>query len=241
MATKIDIAFFPDTDYGGNYNLFTTDLQGIIRGAFFNTSDERFSRYYTNSRNYFNLWAAPFGANATGCSRRDFPNPTDLFIGAMDGRVILHTEDFGDCAAIALGASGTVSTNSIRVANGERPEVIFVHESGHFLHGLGDEHDQGGGYRIGGDCANIFESQAACNAAPERSLPRKGGGSPPICRRVSEVSGTLGFPWWRGEIPTISGAVADTMKESSAEARWETDCAYCIGRRFGFCKAGSCY
>jgi hypothetical protein len=72
---RIDLGVFPDTDYRTGtpvfvdpYSRFTADLDTILDGAFFNTTD-LFANRYTGDRQFFNLWAGPFGANAEGCTR----------------------------------------------------------------------------------------------------------------------------------------------------------------------------
>jgi hypothetical protein len=109
-----------------------------VVGAFFNSHDV-FAQEYSQLRRSVNIWAAPFGANASSsCSARDFSDSAiSPIVGVVDGRVIVHTEDFNDCAAIALGGGGTVNVSTGSRDRQERPEVIFVHESGHFLHGQG--------------------------------------------------------------------------------------------------------
>jgi hypothetical protein len=131
-----------------------------------------------------------------------------------------------------LGAGGTVNTSGSR---GERPELIFVHESGHFLHGQGDEYP-GGGHAIAGDCANIFPSQAACEASPDRNNTTR-------CERISSDTASASYKWWRGVDydSTSSEERYDIMRDVGADTSWQTDCAYCFHHRFSLCRTGFCY
>src|SRR5262245_7396070 len=63
MVSKINIVFFPDSDYVPFYTEFTTHMGNIVRGAFFNFG-QAFASTYTLFRPSMNLWAAPFGADA---------------------------------------------------------------------------------------------------------------------------------------------------------------------------------
>lgn len=217
MDEKIDIGFFPDQDYGGLYTEFTNDVETIALGAFFNSSQE-FSSTYTLFRPSVNLWAAPFGADAEGCSRT-FNTLVTPIAAAMDGKAIVHKNSFRDCAAIALGGGGSV------YAKAGDADWIFVHESGHFLHGQGDEYCCDGGYGTSGGCANVFSSQAACQAAAPGH-----NANPARCVQI----GTTGA--WRND----EGAL-ETMDDRTDSSNWRDDSNYCVVQRFINCGNGSCY
>lgn len=217
MAGKIDIGFFPDADYGGFYSQFTNDMETIALGAFFN-STQPFASTYTLFRPNVNLWAAPFGADAEGCSR-SFNTLVTPLAAVTDGEAIVHKNYFRDCASIALGGSGSV------YAKAGDPDWIFVHESGHFLHGQGDEYCCDGGYGTSGSCANVFSSQAACQAAAPGH-----GANASNCVQI----GTTGA--WRNDQGTD-----ETMEDRTDNSNWRDDSGHCVTQRFVDCSNGSCY
>jgi len=217
MAGKIDVGFYPDTDYNGLYTEFTDDMQVVALGAFRN-SGQPFASTYSLFRPSVNLWAAPFGADAQGCSRT-FNALVMPLAAVTDGEAIVHKNNFRDCASIALGGGGSV------YAKAGDPDWIFVHESGHFLHGQGDEYCCDGGYGTSGGCANVFSSQAACQAAAPGH-----NASAANCAQI----GTTGA--WRND----DGA-AETMEDRTDNSNWRDDSGYCVTQRFVNCGNGSCY
>ena len=176
MAGKIDIGFFPDADYSGDYLDFTGDLQVIATGAFFDTS-QKFAQDYTLFRVNVNLWAAPFGADAEQSCAFSFNPLVTPIVAVMNGEAIVHRTNFRDCGFIVLGGTGSVWASAIN------PAQSFVHESGHFLHGQGDEYCCDGGYATSGTCMNVFSSEAACQSGASGA-----GVSPSDC--VEIASGT---------------------------------------------------
>lgn len=217
MAEKIDVGFFPDQDYVGDYMDFTDDVKKIALGVFFN-SGQSFASTYTLYRPSFNLWAAPFGADADGCAR-SFDALVSPISAVLDGKAIVHKNYFRDCAAIALGGSGSV------YAKAADADWIFVHESGHFLHGQGDEYCCDGGYGTSGDCANVFSSQAACQAAAPGHRANASN-----CVQI----GTTGA--WRND-----DGSQETMDDKTDSSNWRDDSGYCVNQRFTNCGSGSCY
>jgi hypothetical protein len=216
-AGKIDVGFYPDADYQGLYTEFTNDVETIATGAFFN-GGQNFAQDYTLFRHNVNLWAAPFGSDAQGCSRTFDPVVTPI-VAETDGEAIVHKADFRDCAAIALGGGGSVW------AKAGDPDWIFVHESGHFLHGQGDEYCCDGGYASVGGCANIFSSQAACQtAAPGH------GSDAADCVQIGATGA------WRND----NGGL-ETMEDRTDDSDWQDDSSFCVIQRFVNCGGGSCY
>src|SRR5512140_1554594 len=82
-ADKIDVGFFPDADFGTNYQAFTDGLQTIALGSFYNTTND-FAKSYTLWKNLFNLWAGPAGADGEGCTRT-FSGSAATIAGVTDG------------------------------------------------------------------------------------------------------------------------------------------------------------
>jgi hypothetical protein len=215
-ADKIDVGFYPDADFGTNYQAFTTGLQTIALGAFFNTTDQ-FAKNYTFWKNIFNLWAGPAGADGEGCTRT-FSGAAATVAGATDGDAILHQNAFRDCAALALGGAGTTQTNLGDAA------WVFTHESGHFLHGLGDEYVGGGNASVS-DPDNIYGSKASCeSAATTLSISKN------FCAQI----GTTGK--WR-----MDDGSATTMEDRVLSSDWRTASGLAIGRRVNKCTSGACY
>ena len=122
-------------------------------GAFFNTTDQ-FAVNYSIWKNLYNLWAGLNGADGDGCSRT-FGGRADDVAAVTEGDAILHQNPFRDCASISLGGSGTTQITLPDAA------WVFTHESGHFLHGLGDEYIGGGNASVS-DPANIYGSKNSC-------------------------------------------------------------------------------
>lgn len=215
-ADKIDVGFYPDADWGANYRGFTDGLQTIARGAFFNSTD-RFANTYSFWKHEFNLWAGPAGADGEGCSRT-FSAPASTVAAVTDGDTILHRNPFRDCASIALGGSGTTQTTLADAA------WVFTHESGHFLHGLGDEYVGGGNASVS-DPANIYASLRACQAAA-------GGLSLPAsqCAQI----GTTGT--WR-----FDDGNATTMEDRVLGSDWRTASGIAVNRRIARCITATCY
>lgn len=217
MAGKIDVGFYPDQDYNGLYTEFTDDLETIALGSFFN-SGQQFASDYSIFKGVFNLWAAPFGADAEGCSR-SYNSLVTPIKAVTDGEAIVHKNNFRDCASISLGGSGSV------YAKAGDPDWLFVHEGGHFLHGQGDEYCCDGGYGTSGGCANVFSSKSACeSAAPGHNA------DPDECVQI----GTTGA--WRNDNGSL-----ETMEDRTDNSDWQDDSGYCITQRIIACSNGNCY
>lgn len=221
---RINVGFFPDPDFA-NYRAFTDTVQPLALAAYFNTG-AGFSQFYSFWRSNFNLWAAPQGADAqaapaggTNCVR-NFTGFASNVAGMTDGEAILHTANFRDCASISLGGSGTVWTG---IAS---PAFRFMHESGHFLHGLGDEYCCNGGYFSASNPRNIDTSKANCDATATSI-----GVATSLCVQI----GTSGR--WR-----ITDGSADITEDGgNTAADWRDAAARVLGNRMTACSNGNCY
>lgn len=218
----IDIGFFPDADYVGDYLAFTGDLQVIATGAFFNIG-QNFAQDYTVFRGNVNLWAAPFGADAEPSCAFSFNTLVTPIRANMDGQAIVHNSNFRDCGFITLGGTGSVW------ADAGNPAQRFVHESGHFLHGQGDEYCCNGGYATSGTCMNVFSSEAACQSAVSGA-----GVSPSDC--VEIASGTTMTGAWRND-----DGLLENMADEGVNANFQNNSSLCVVQRFLSCGSGSCY
>lgn len=216
-ADKIDIGFFPDADWGNNYQGFTSGMQTIARGSFFDGSD-LFSNFYRFWKNEFNLWAGPAGGDGEDNCVRGLGGSAATVASALDGKAIVHQNNFRDCSDIALGGLGTSQSTLTDAA------WVFTHESGHFLHGLGDEY-QGGGNGNTSDPANTWTSKAACqSAAPGLGLNAS------QCAQI----GTTGF--WHVDDGNLT-----TMRDRNLASDWRTASGLALGRRMTKCTGGACY
>lgn len=222
LDSKLDIAFFPDADYGTDYLDFTTDLQNMIEDSFFNSTDQ-ISKTYTLFRNAHNLWAGPFGADAgafsMGVCPRSWDTTTSTIAAATDGEAIVHLTNFRDCAAIALGGAGSMFGKAGDV------NYLVIHESAHFLHGQGDEY-LGGGNWSPGPCRNVFASQAAC----QLGAAGVGGASTANCVQIGST-GT-----WRNDDGQL-----ETMDDRNDDDDFRNNSARCVIDRLVDCGSGSCY
>jgi hypothetical protein len=218
-SSRIDVGSFPDSDYAilvNPYPQFTGHLGAILDGAYFNTSDP-FARAYTQDRQFFNLWAGPFGADAEGCSRT-IGGDAQSVAAVMDGSAIVHRSSFRDCASISVGGgAGSVQGTETD------PAWLFVHESAHFLFGLSDEYS-GGGYIATMPCNNVYANAPACQAAAPGN-----GATIAQCQQI----GSTGF--WR--IATAS----ETMANRNTSSDFRDDAARCVSNRLAACYNGSCY
>jgi hypothetical protein len=221
---RIGVGFFPDPDFA-NYRAFTDVLQPLVLAAYFDTN-AGFSQFYSFWRGLFDLWAGPPGADAQlgpaggPICTRTFGGFASNIAGVTDGEAILHTANFRDCASISLGGSGTVWTG---IAS---PAFRFMHESGHFLHGLGDEYCCNGGYFSASIPRNIDSSQANC-----QSTATSIGVATSLCVQI----GTTGS--WR-----IDDGSAEIMVDGgNTAADWRDAAARVLGNRVTNCNNGNCY
>lgn len=215
-ADRIDVGFFPDADFGANYQAFTDGLQTIALGAFYNTTND-FAKSYTLWKNLFNLWAGPAGADAEGCTRT-FSGSAATVAGVTDGDTILHQNAFRDCASISIPSSGSTQTTLMDAA------WVFTHESGHFLNGLGDEY-VGGGNTSASDPPNTYSSKASCeSSATTLSI------NTAFCAQI----GMTGF--WR-----MDDGNPTTMEDRVLNSDWRTASGIAVSRRVNKCVSGACY
>lgn len=215
-ADKIDLGFLPDADMP-TYRAFTDDLQPMVQQLLY-TDTNQFSTWNRVWKNLFNVWAGPPGADGEGCSRTFNQTASNVRV-AFDGTAILHRNDFRDCASISLGGgAGTTQTNL-----GDATWVL-VHESGHFLFGLGDEYDGGGNASVSTP-KNVFGDQATC-----QSNSTSNGLSSAQCAQIG-MTGT-----WRND-----DGQATTMEDRTLGSDWRTLSGRAMSNMVTSCAGGSCY
>ena len=215
-ADKIDFGFMPDADMP-NYRAFTDDMQPMLLQLHY-TDTNAFSTWTRVWKNLFNLWAGPVGADGQGCTRT-FNSTASNIHAVFDGTAILHRSDFRDCASISLGGgSGTAQTNL------DDATWVLLHESGHFLFGLGDEYDGGGNSSISAP-RNVYGDKATCESnSTANSLPAT------QCAQI----GTTGT--WRND-----DGQATTMDDRQLDSDWRTLSGRAMSNKVSACSGGSCY
>jgi len=215
-ADKIDFGFVPDADMP-TYRAFTDDMQPLVL-PLFHADTNPYSGLTRAFRNLFNIWAGPAGADGEGCTRT-FAAPASTVRSVFDGTVILHRNDFRDCASISLGGgSGTTQTNLGDAA------WVLLHEAGHFLFGLGDEYVGGGNVSVSNP-KNVVSSKSICEStSTTHSLPTS------QCAQIG-TSGT-----WRND-----DGQATTMEDRVLSSDWRTLSGRAMGNRFSACTSGACY
>ena len=243
LDSKIDIALFPnDTDYL-NYDFFLADVNTVIKGAFF-SAGKTVSNMYSDNRKFVNLWAAPFGAFSDGCHgfdpwvryrTLDIENTLAPLVAIMDGKTLIHRGRFTDCADIVygrgLGTTDVATDNSGKTGAGYDPVWLFIHESWHYIHGMGDEYP-GGGNIARNPCANVFQSKSDCESV--RSA--RGMDTNTSCDKITDEVTTVNV--WHRVTP---GPLDDLMDKNHPDVDWLTDCRYCLRETFTNCESGQCF
>lgn len=217
-ADKIDVGFYPDADWGQNYQGFTDGMATIARGAFF-TSTESYSATYRLYQDNFNLWAGPAGADGQDCTRT-FAGAAATVAAATDGDTIIHSATFRDCASMSIDGGGQGTTQSTI----SDAAWVFTHESGHFLHGLGDEYVGGFNGAISTPM-NVYGSKALCQGAA--------GGTLMVASQCAQIGSTGTWRFDDGR-PT-------TMEDRQLDSDWRTASALGVANRMNKCGAGSCF
>lgn len=217
-GSTINIGFFPNEDYTDDaYPSFTSDVAAIIKSVFWGTSP--FAKSYADARERFNVWVGPTGAGVVaGCIRKFLGDATGMD-QVLTGAVILHREAIGDCADVHLQGSGSV--NGVSMGS----DYLFVHESGHFLHALGDEYP-GGGHWTGDKCRNLFQSKAECEDYGRNSALNGGQ-----CGQISASN------YWH-----LSGDGLEIMADVSGnkDGYWTLAARQCVEARLAKCQT-VCY
>lgn len=162
-ARRIDVAFLPDPDWGADYRGFSDAAGSIASDILFlplyNNAVPAFASDYQLWRRQFSYWAGPAGAmGAQDDCWRSFSSWAVAARAVTDGQAVVHKTRFRDCAVFGPGGWGTVWGS---VYNSS---YIFTHESGHFLHCMGDEYAQEG-YNVHTSCSdppNTYQSQQEC-------------------------------------------------------------------------------
>lgn len=216
--SHIDVGFFPDSDYA-NYRDFTDDTEPVIRGAHLDPATPVSSFYSDFHGSMFNLWAGPAGSDGEDGCVRSLSGWAANVGSALDGQVIMHRLPFRDCSDISLGGLGTVEPTEAGAV------ALYVHETGHFLQGLGDEYCCDGGYFFVSTPGNVFASLAACQTAANGI-----GVDQALCVQIAATP-----PQWR-----MDDGQPSIMEDEGANANWRTASRRALENRLGACVTGNC-
>jgi hypothetical protein len=220
-ADKIDFGFVPDPDMP-NYRGFTDDLHSMVMNLFYNDTNQ-YSTWPRTWKNLFNIWAGPAGADAEECTH-SFGEPAATVRGAFDGTAVLHRNSFRDCASISLGGGSGTSQTTLPNFSGTSAEWVLLHESGHFLFGLGDEYVGGGNSSISAP-KNVYGDEATC-----QSNSTANGIASAQCVQIG-MSGT-----WRND-----DGLATTMEDPDHASDFRTLSGVAMSNRISACVGGACY
>jgi hypothetical protein len=188
LRHHLDVAFFPDPDWGDDYRAFSDATGRDIAGRVlfldaYGYNGRKYVEAYRFWRSNFAYWVGPSGASTPGrvCGLK-FTGWPDAMRAVTDGQVIVHQTFFRDCAFLGPHSSGTVSGTAGDV------DYIFVHESGHFLYGMGDEYPEDGiDHGSVSNPPNTYPTKEQCEAvATQYSYPTS------WCIPIGDSSG-----WWR--------------------------------------------
>jgi hypothetical protein len=234
LRQRIDVGFLPDPDWE-SYRAFS-DATGRFVGRLlfvdpYGYNADQYVRLYRTGRNVFSYWVGPDGGSTfeRDC-RTKFTGWADAMRAVTDGQAVVHQTFFRDCGHFGPGASATVSGTASEAA------YIFVHESGHFLHCLGDEYPEDGlGHYSCSDPPNTFPTQQQCEqTATQRGYPTS------WCILIGDDSG-----WWRiSENPLVYDDIMDGCGEVFDEflkTDWYDTSRDAVLKRMAACLQGACW
>jgi len=216
-AGRINVAFFMDPGLNGVVE-FSSELSSVTRQAFF-AKTKKFGQAYTRSRHFFDVWAYPFaGAKLDPASCTDFSDSAAELDGHMDGSAILHSTGNIDCSSLGPDGAGTVN-----ISDTSKKGWLFVHESGHFLLGLGDEYGDGKQSPTS-DPPNVYGDNVSCNAV-------KSAYSGAVCESIDDDAGPH----------RVVTEEPETMKSKLLTSDFRNTSAHAFRNRLTMCAGGHCY
>ncbi|MGH8194902.1 MAG: hypothetical protein ACREQ8_10950 [Woeseiaceae bacterium] len=224
---RISLGFFPDEDYQrrniNRYPEFAMRVNDIVTDVFFYEAGlfnevNEYPSTYTANRNYFDLWAAPFGANVESPCHLDFAFDGDAAPAhsLLDAAAIVHLYDLDDCADIRNPGTGSVFGSTVKRG------WIMAHEGGHFIFGLADEYESGG-HTSCSTPTNIFLSRGDCDSYAD--LPAN-------CKQIGQTG------VWR--IDDDSYELMDNEEEWE-ESAFRRSAVNAVANRFAECHSGQCF
>ncbi len=159
LSNTINICFFPDVDYGGNFRAFITDVRKLVlEGYHVNNAivehRDDWAFYYTQDQ--------ADGLNIA----LDFTNPDhypdfmkDSIISGIDAFGLIHKNEYSDGSY--LYGNIHFLAQSVFTSEGKNPGTA-VHETGHAVFLLSDEYDGCACFQPEGSFANVFNTKAGC-------------------------------------------------------------------------------
>jgi len=166
LLNTVNICFFPDVDYGGNFRAFITDVRKLIlEGYHANNAivDHRddWAFYYTQDE--------ADGLNIA----LDFTNPVhypdfmkDSIISGIDAFGLIHKNEYSDGSY--LYGNIHFLAQSVFTSEGKNPGTA-VHETGHAVFLLSDEYNGCACFQPEGSYANVFNTKGGCEQFKKRN------------------------------------------------------------------------
>lgn len=204
---RIDIVFIPDRDdYSGADAAFISDVEALIRGAYFTEP------IFLDNQNAYNFWIATdtgdaegFKRDQSGVNRCDITEPAgwNSTYSFSDLGVIVHKDNLRDCAP---GGKNLVSTKNTSFR-------VLLHETGHRPFGLADEYCCDGGYFEVSPHPNLYKSVEACRD----DAPGLNNRSPDACRSFTQ--NYPDFSTWLISEPASNDLMSDNGNPNAADQR----------------------
>ncbi len=191
MQKVINLCFFPDVDFGRNWNLFKSDVKNLIYNGYhandkIGSRKDKWAYYYTRNEMDGKTAAADVWNTAL------YPDfVTSNRIEGIDAFGLLHRQPYKDHALIKENINFVANT----LFTSESYNVgTAVHETSHAVFKLSDEYDQCACFQTG-DWSNVFQSLQLCqNFATDNGIPAS------QCREVVSVGGER---WYTPEVNTF--------------------------------------
>jgi hypothetical protein len=205
LTLKVDLGIFKDPDYGSSDVNFANSLNLILNNI--DSKNLPYALPLSAGHDLFNMWMFSQGGDAKPPCERKFKPMFDPVLAWLDGKVILHQQNFPDCSSISWSGGGSVFGASADAT------WIFMHEMGHFLFGQGDEYACGGTFVASERCKNVFLTKDECEAASTASACE-----PVVCNNITRA-------WhFHSEGDII-------MRDQKESAEWSPVNQSCVSRR----------
>ena len=191
MQRVINLCFFPDIDFGRNWNLFRSDVENLIYNGYhknekFGERKDKWVFYYTKNEMDGKTAASDVWNTAL------YPDfITSNHIEGIDAFGLLHRNPYKDHALIKENINFVANT----LFTSESYNLgTAVHETSHAVLKLSDEYDQCACFSTG-DWSNVFRTLEDCqNFATEHGIPAG------QCRQVVSANGER---WFTPEVNTF--------------------------------------
>jgi hypothetical protein len=239
MAGKIDVMFLPEDDWfplpEPSYHGFAASVADIARRLVFEPDNGNqispVVEDYFMQKELFNYWVGPIGTDVV---RVTDPYACDIYPrdwvpaarAVTDVQAVVHKLHFEDCSRIDQ-RWGTVFAEPNAI-------LTYVHESGHFIFKMGDEHPRAVS-PAESDPPNNFATQAACEQTASAygyplawCVPIDGWEHP---NRLWRITGGMAFP----EIMDKNSVPPDF------DSDWQDTNDIVFHRQMAACRGGICW